>query len=100
MVDVAVLSEVVVLWSGWDRSTHPDRSDARIQERFGEDQAVAILAELHALVDDFYASDAKLVSPDLAAMSVRATTQFKKSHPDISDDAVNALAWCYTFDYK
>jgi hypothetical protein len=29
-----------------------------------------------------------------------ASADFRSRHPDLCDEAVEALAWCYTFDYK
>lgn len=33
-------------------------------------------------------------------MARLASAEFKAKHAQISDEAVAALAWCYTFDYK
>ena len=29
-----------------------------------------------------------------------ATAKFRRVHPDISEEALSALSWCYTFDFK
>jgi hypothetical protein len=33
-------------------------------------------------------------------MARQASAEFAAKHPDISAEAVKALAWCYTFDYR
>jgi hypothetical protein len=33
-------------------------------------------------------------------MGNRAAEDLSKLQPEVSEDAVKALAWCYTFDYK
>ncbi|HTP28730.1 MAG TPA: hypothetical protein VMK12_24105 [Anaeromyxobacteraceae bacterium] len=36
----------------------------------------------------------------LAGMGQAAGERFKRIHPELSEDAVRALSWCYTYDYK
>jgi hypothetical protein len=55
---------------------------------------------LNALQDDFYTSTAYLSVPGLAEKARQAASEFRERHPDLSDDAVNAFAWCYSWDYK
>jgi hypothetical protein len=50
--------------------------------------------------NDFYASDARFAVADLTEMGDVAVDHFRKAHPEVSDEAVRALAWCYTYDYK
>jgi hypothetical protein len=40
------------------------------------------------------------VAKDLVEMGAIASAQFRQKHPEISDEAIRALAWCYTYDYK
>ncbi len=53
-----------------------------------------------ALYEDFYKSEARHTAPTLKEMGEQAALEFRLRHPEISDDAVIALAWCYTYDYK
>jgi hypothetical protein len=55
---------------------------------------------LRSLEADFYSSDAHLTEPDLHAMTDRASEEFRSRHPDAPSALVDALAWCYSFDYK
>jgi hypothetical protein len=52
------------------------------------------------LEDDFYESDARYVAADLPEMGQLASAEFARKHPEVSAEAIRALAWCYTFDYK
>ena len=74
----------------------PSRDDSMLTTTFGNE----IAAEVKALEDDFYASGARLHVADPKAMAATAEAEFRSKHPEISDDAVRALGWCYTFDYK
>jgi hypothetical protein len=52
------------------------------------------------LEDDFYESDARQVAAGLPEMAELASAEFARKHPEISAEATQALAWCYTYDYK
>ncbi len=94
------LSTALIAWTGWGLTPWPQRDEQRLVSQLGADAAAELLPQLHKLERDFYASNARNVAPDLATIGRLAAENFKRLHPAISDDAVEALAWCYTFDYK
>ena len=98
--DPALVTEAVVWWTGWRRNSWPIRDNATLVERFGEDAAVDLLPAVKVLEDDFYASEARHRAPTLTEMGQQAAADFRTVHPEVSEDAVRALAWCYTFDFK
>jgi hypothetical protein len=98
--DPALVSEAIVLWTGWGRKRRPSRDEAALVEHFGEPLALDLLPVLRVLEDDFYASTAHSTAPTLAEMGDQAAADFRWLHPEVSEDAVQALAWCYTFDFK
>ena len=59
-----------------------------------------MLAAIRQLVEDFYSSDAYDTAPDLRSMTDKAEGEFRSRHPDMSDAAVDALAWAYSYDMK
>ncbi len=59
-----------------------------------------LLPGVTALADSFYMSEAWSTAADLQSMGIAASAEFRKIHPEISASAVEALAWCYTYDYK
>jgi hypothetical protein len=79
---------------------YPARDEARLVARYGMDVAVRLLPRLRSLEAEFYDSDARDTSSDLVAMGERAASQFREQHPELSEDAVQALAWCYTWDFR
>lgn len=97
--DPKVISEAIIVWTGWGTHPIPVRDESLLVERFGE-QAVDLLPVIKALEDDFYASDARHTAADTREMGEVASAQFRKLHPELTGDATRALAWCYTFDYK
>lgn len=94
------LSRAIVQWTGWGSAVSPVRDDSRITGHSGNEGVAALVQQVHSLEEDFYRSNAYLTAPDLATMGAVAAGEFRQGHPDISDDAVAALAWCYTYDYK
>ena len=99
-MDPTVLSTAIIVWTGWGETNSPSRDEARLLDRFGSEVTVELLPTIRQLEDEFYASDARDVVADLKEMGDRAATQFRSKHPEISQEAIRALRWCYTFDYK
>jgi hypothetical protein len=99
-MEATLLSMAVVVWTGWGQATWPARDEARLVSRFGNDAAAELIPEIRRLEGDFYASDARFVTADLKTMGDAAAADFRRIHPEISEDAVTALAWFYTFNYK
>ena len=94
------VSEAIVIWSGFGEEVYPRRDERRVVTRLGEDRAVDLLPQVKRLADEFYESDAYATEPDLAAVGRKAAATFRDRHPELSDAAVEALTWCYTWDWK
>jgi hypothetical protein len=97
---VRQLDEAVVVWTGTGTKSWPARHESLLVERFGSELASELMPKVRALSDDFYRSEARLVAHDLTEMADAASQEFRRIHPEVSDEAVQALAWCYTFEYK
>lgn len=93
------VSEAVVLWTGYGSTVSPVRDESLVEIRFG-DLALGLMPLVRALDDDFYDSDACHVALDGADMARRAKADFQARHPEVADAATEALAWCYTYDYR
>lgn len=99
-LDPALVSEAVVWWTGWGRKPWPRRDDDSVLERFGADTALDLLPAVKNLESDFYASDARHRARTLVEMGHQAAADFRLRHPEVAEKAIEALAWCYTFDFK
>jgi hypothetical protein len=102
VVDVSseLLGHAIVLWTGMGATSWPKPDPQRVVALYGPVAAARLMSLVDRLYDDFYASDARRFAPDLAAMGDQAAAEFRVKHPEIADDAVEALARCYTWDYK
>lgn len=98
--DAELLSRAIIVWTGKGETARPERDEARLVERVGRDLAVALLPTIRALEQEFYESDAREWAASDKEMFDAAAERFRARHPELSDDAVAALAWCYAFDFK
>ncbi len=94
------MSQAIVVWTGHGRSAWPDRNAGRITERWGAEATLDLVPLVTQLEDDFYQSAARYGAENMVEMGRVASAEFADRHPGISADAVAALAWCYTFDFK
>lgn len=98
--DARVLSEAIIVWTGWGDTPTPERDEQRLISRYGPEATLDLLPRLRRIEEEFYASDASFTAADLKDMGDVAAAQFHVMHPEITPDAVEALAWCYTWDFK
>jgi hypothetical protein len=98
--DSNIVSEAIVVWTAWENSSWPRRSDERIIERFGDALGRTLCTEVRRLSHEFYESDANMRFADRGAMGRCAAARFRTLHPELTDPAVDALAWCYMYDNK
>lgn len=94
------LAKAVVVWTGYGLTAHPERDENRVVEQFGAEAAAELMPSINALEDDFYRSTAHQTVHGLDEMAAQAANEFRVRHPEISDAAVDALAWCYSYDWK
>jgi len=92
--------EAVRLWRGWGQGMAPSRNDKRLAAHFGEDVAAELVPLIKSLQGDFYSSDSRFVTANFHEMEKHASEQFRRKHPGIADEIVQAFAWCYMCDFK
>ncbi len=98
--DSAVFAEAFLVWTAYGRDIMPRRDDTSVASRFGTKVASELLPAIKSLMNEFYQSDAKYTAADLVEMGRMATDDFKTKHPEVADEVLKALAWCYTFDFR
>jgi hypothetical protein len=94
------VSEAMVVWTGFGETNRPHRSEERVRARFGPDATLELMPLLRQLAEDFYAGGAQYIDLNLQEMGDRASAQFRQAHPEMSEKAVSALEWCFTFNFK
>jgi hypothetical protein len=97
--DADRVSEAIVIWVGPVPALGYDPR-AALAERFGAQEGARLLPILNGLADDFYTSNAARRTADLREMHKFAVEDFKRMHPEISDEAANVLASDYTYQNR
>ena len=93
------ISIAVSLYLGYGLTSFPKEDASRLVPRFGsnasrlETQVRALLTELDSVRPDWNAHS-------LASGSQWAVAQLRSAHPELEDDAVNALVWTYAWWWK
>ena len=98
--DSPAFIEAFLFWTAYGRDIMPRRDDASVVAHFGAEVASELLPAIKSLMDEYYLSSANHTASDLAEMGRIATEEFQKRHPEIADEVLKALAWCYTFDNR
>ncbi len=98
--DPEKLADAVRVWTGYCSEMYPNRSEVRLVAQFGAELASRLLPVLDELETEFYVSNAKYLSKDLAEMAEMAAREFQERFPTLPSEIAKAFAWCYTFDFK
>jgi len=97
--DAAQVSEAVVIWIGPVPNLGYDR-EAALSKRFGAQVAAQLVPIVRELQRDFYDTNAARVAADIREMHTLAVDDFKRKHPEISEDAAHALAANYVYSNR
>ena len=98
--DSPVFTEAFLVWTAHGRAISPRYDDAAVVARFGTEAASELIPSMNLMLDEFYLSDAWRTAANPPEMYKKATTDFRVKHPEVADKVLEALGWCYTFDYK
>ncbi len=97
--DPLLISRAIVIWSGKGKRSLPVFDIALRIREFGANEAARLLPIVQDL-KDYFALDEIHGVTDLHQMDQVATCEFRQRHSEITDEAVNALSWCFTFDNR
>lgn len=98
--DPRVISEAIAIWLGWHLISWPQRSSKRLAQTYGETAVPELLPILKGLKKEFDSADVSAVLSSLSDMGDAAAAQFRPKHPEITEDAIQALRWAFTFDNR
>ncbi len=80
-----IVSAAIVAWTGRVVSSHQSRDEGRVVAALGKDRALTVLPVVFELEREFYESDARHTTADLAAMGAVAASRFGR--PTRADSA-------------
>lgn len=94
-----VVSEAVILHSGRGLSPFPLRDAGRLALRFGPGEAADLAVIVDRLSREFYEVEPEAYE-SLEEAADPAVEAFAVRHPELSAEAISAIRWCYTYDWK
>jgi hypothetical protein len=89
-----------VVWTGKGRTAWPRRDESFLVERYGSEEAADLLPVLQILEEEFYSAKPDWTTVALPRATEIACDKFRAAHPEIAEEAVQAFAWCYSWDWK
>jgi hypothetical protein len=94
------LSEAVVLFLGYGIDSTPARHSAKLVERFGAQRAAILQAQVNALRSEIGSIHIDWKLHTLVTGSDFAQAHMKVHHPELSKEALNALSWEFSWDWR
>ena len=94
------LSNAVILFLGFGSASSPRSDHARLVQEFGTIQGTAIGWQVVALVDEVGKIQVEWSKHSLESAGNMILGEMHARHPDLSDAALRALAWKFTFDWR
>jgi hypothetical protein len=94
------LSNAVVVFLGLGSASSPRQNRDDLAGKFGPEKGAELASQVTALVHEMngLAIDWSVQSLESAGDIIRK--EMHRRHPDLSDKALRALAWKFTFDWR
>jgi hypothetical protein len=93
------LGRAVILYLGFSRASWPQHDDAAVVREFGE-RAPALMEKVARLRDEMGGMPVDWSSHTLASATDMARGEMKDRHPELSEAALDALAWEFSYNWK
>jgi hypothetical protein len=87
------LSRGVVLYLGFGERSAPRPDPQRVVAEFGSQRGEELVTTIMALVAEVEAAPVDWASETLSSATVVARDRMHRAHPELADDAVQALGW-------
>lgn len=101
MKDVAPeLSRAVTSFLGFGQAAWPKRDGTRLVEEFGPEKAAGLELAVAALLDELGALEIDWSMHSLETAGSAARSMMRVRHPELSDSALQALEWKFTYDWR
>lgn len=94
------LSEAVVMVIGFGTSNCPGEDYAPLAQRFGASRAPDMASRVEALLKELFRVEVDWSKHSLASGSDEARSVMARRHPELTDEALAALDWKFSFDWR
>lgn len=99
-VEDRVLSEAVIAYLGKGRSPFPRTDDEAVLTSVPDADAAAVLEKVHALAEECLSIRIDWSTHDLSQGGDEAKREMAARHPELSEDALVALRWAFTYNWR
>jgi hypothetical protein len=90
----------MMLYLGRGLSPYPKRDPARLTAKFGDADGLDLVAYVERVLHELYEVKPDWDAEDLKAATDRAVRGVIDKHPELSTEAIDALRWSYSWDWK
>jgi hypothetical protein len=87
----------VLVYLGVGISSYPTRLPDAVSEYFGVDRADGLRERVDVLLSEAWLNPSDWGTPDLSEATRIVEQRMRAAHPELSDDAVKALAWNFSY---
>ena len=94
------VSAAVVLFLGFGTEMMPGRLFDRLVSEFGSGRARQLAERVVELTNEIARVHVDWSEHTLVSGTALARTEMQKQHPELSDAALDALAWQFSFDWR
>jgi hypothetical protein len=94
------LSRAIALYLGWGVASVPSADIGRLRDEFGADRADSLGQRVEAVVREVDALPTDWSSESLEAAGERVGGIIRDRHPELTDEAVKALVWHFTWTWQ
>jgi hypothetical protein len=94
------LSDAVVLYIGYDVTNCPRLDRSRLVPKFGEVRANEFERQVKSLLAELGSIEVNWAAHDLVSGSALARDEMHTRFPELSEHALDALEWKFSYDWK
>ena len=94
------LSDAVVLYIGYDVTNCPRLDRGRLVPKFGELRASELERQVNSLLAEIGSIEVNWAAHDLVSASALARAAMHTRYPGLSEHALDALEWKFSYDWK
>lgn len=100
MTDSNMLSLAVTRFLGYGMATYPDENPARLVDEFGAQAASKLEMDVRLLLGELNNLKPDWSMHSLASAGAWARNNMHHSHPDLNQEALDALEWAFTWWWR